>query len=324
MLGSITCRTASIPATSFTRYFTRQDLLTRLALTLPSLFQEVQGIAQASNQLVETIFAWQLIDECWWYLDELTAKGAEDERGHSHQACSAMTCNDGISGITAQTQDLYRHFDGTQVLLRYFDPDGLEILAPSSAGMLAYNGVNSAGLAVCITTVSQLAHQSHGVGSGLMVAALLRCRSIDEALWWLRSVPIASGNSWTLGTRNRSVVAEVSATDVAVVSDGRRGVHTNHPLVLAPVRSPEPFQDSVDRLHQLDTAVHSGATVNDMVNMYSSKPICRSRSGSDPAISVATMIFELSNTLHCHLAPGPLDSDKLVTYTLSTNSDQNN
>ena len=90
------------------------------------LVDEVRGIAEGSGQAFETMFAWQLVDECWWYLDEITGSP------QPHEACSAMAANDGSRGFVAQTQDLYRHVDGSQVMLRYVDEDGLEVLAPST------------------------------------------------------------------------------------------------------------------------------------------------------------------------------------------------
>ena len=277
----------------------------------PELFDEVRGISEGAAQSLEAVFAWQLIDECWWYLDEL--------RGElqPHEACSAMAVNDGTRGIVAQTQDLYRHHDGSQVMLRYLDGDGLEILVPSAAGLLAYNGVNSAGLAICITTLSQLAHQGDGVASGFVMPRLLRCRSVDEALDWLRTTPLASGNSWTLGSSDRSVVVEVSATDVAVVSDDDVAVHTNHVLVQEPVWEYLRFGNSTERLDQLEATVSPSMSVDDVAAMYATGAVCRSRDGDDEVISVGTMIFELGDTEICHYAPGPLDTDELVTYRMT-------
>lgn len=278
----------------------------------PEYMDEVWGISEGAAQSMEAMFAWQLIDECWWYLDEMTGDL------QPHEACSAMAINDGTRGIAAQTQDLYRHFDGSQVMLRYVDDDGLEILAPSAAGLLAYNGVNSAGLAVCITTLSQLAHQTSGVSSGFIVPKLLRCQSVDEALDWLRSVPLASGNSWTLGTRDRSVVVEVSAEGVTIVDDGDRALHTNHTLAQDSVWEYVRFGNSAQRLQQLEDSVSPRMTVDEVAAMYATGAICQSRTGPAEVMSVVTAIFEMDETTQrCHVAPGPLDTETLTTYEMS-------
>ena len=283
---------------------------------VPDLMVEVAGIAEGAGQDFETMFAWQLIDECWWYLDDLEARAFDGTDGR--ERCSALAINHQGRGIVAQTQDLDRHCDGTQVMLRYLDQSGLEILVPSLAGLLALNGVNSAGLAVGITTLSQLPHSPAGVGSGLLVPALLRCAAIDEALALLGRVPIASGNSFVVGARDRSVVVEVSSATVTVSADGSRALHTNHALVQQPHYPYTRFDHSVARLRQLDQCVRPDSTLDDLAAMYAAAPVCQSRTGSGSQMSVGTMIFELGDEQVCHYAPGPLDTDKLVTYRMQT------
>lgn len=275
----------------------------------PDLVEEVRGIAEGANQPFETMLAWQFIDEAWWYLDELLGEMPPLER------CSAFAINHRGNGLAGQTQDLYRHLDGFQVMLRHVD-DELEILIPSVSGLLGFNGVNSAGLAVCITTLSQLAHSSSGLSSGFIVPVLLRCRSIDEALDLLRNTPIASGNSFTLAQRDRSVVVEVSATEITVVDDGGRALHTNHPLRQKPVHVYDRFESSLERLGQLERTVRPDSTLDQMTAMYASGAICQSRSDDSPVVSLGTMLFELGDDQVCHYGPGPLDEEPLITYRM--------
>ena len=276
----------------------------------PELLAEVSGIAEGSAQPFESVFAWQLIDEYWWHLDEA------DGSLHPHGHCSAMAVSCSGRGFLAQTQDLYRHMDGGQVMLRYLDESGLEVLAPSVAGLLALNGVNSAGLAVGITTLDELAHSAHGVGSGFLVPMLLRCRSVNEALALLDRVPIASGNSFLIASRDRGTAVEVSSEAMAVAADGARALHTNHALALEPVRSTPILQNSRLRLEQLDSTVKPESTLAEIAAMYASGAVCKSRDGSDDLMSVGTMIFEMADEQACHYAPGPLDTDQLVTYRM--------
>ncbi|MYA13624.1 MAG: hypothetical protein F4Z26_02780 [Acidimicrobiaceae bacterium] len=282
---------------------------------VPDLMAEVAGIAEGAGQDFETMFAWQLIDECWWYLDELQARDS-DPAADGRERCSALAINHQGRGIVAQTQDLDRHCDGTQVMLRYLDQSGLEILAPSLAGLLALNGVNSAGVAVGITTLSQLQHSRSGVSSGLLVPALLRCETVDEALALLGRVPVASGNSFVIGSRDRSVAVEVSSTALASSADGNRALHTNHALVQPPSHPYQRFDHSVARLRQLDEHVRPDSTLKDLAAMYAAGPVCQSRAGRGYQMSVGTMIFELGDEQRCHYAPGPLDTDELVTYRM--------
>ena len=283
----------------------------------PDLMAEVTGIAEGAGQDFETMFAWQLIDECWWYLDDLEARGSGPAR-NGRERCSALAINHQGRGIVAQTQDLDYHCDGTQVMLRYLDQSGLEILVPSLAGLLALNGINSTGLAVGITTLSQLPHSTSGVASGLLVPMLLRCGTVDEALALLDRVPIASGNSFVIGSCDRSVAVEVSSAALAVSADGDRALHTNHALVQEPVHLYVRFDHSVTRLCQLDERVRPDSTLEDLAAMYACGPVCQSRAGGGVQMSVGTMIFELGDEPACHYAPGPLDTDDLVTYRMQT------
>lgn len=280
----------------------------------PDLMAEVAGIAEGAGQDFETMFAWQLIDECWWFLDDLEVRASRAADGR--ERCSALAINHQGRGIVAQTQDLDRHCDGTQVMLRYLDQSGLEILVPSLAGLLALNGVNSAGLAVGITTLSQLPHSPAGVGSGLLVPMLLRCAAVDEALALLDRVPIASGNSFVIGSRDRSVAVEVSSAALAVSADGDRALHTNHALAQEPLHPHARFDHSVARLRLLDQHVRPDSTLDDLATMYATGPVCQSREGSGTKMSVGTTIFELGDEPGCHYAPGPLDTDELVTYRM--------
>ena len=286
----------------------RSGLRTGVERHAPDLLQEVEGIAEASRQPIETMLAWQFVDESWWYLDEWRAAPPQP-----HERCSAVAVNHAGTGIVAQTMDLPWHFDGTQIMLRYLDDSGLEILAPSVAGLLALNGVNSAGLAVAITGVSQLAHGTGGVSSGFILPMLLRCRTVDEALALLDRTPGASGDSYTLGTRDRSTVVEVSADGMGIVHDGDRALHTNHPLKLAPMVERR-LESSENRLDQLERTVRPDATVDEIAAMFAGGPICKNRNNDGLVVTAATMIFELGDDPICHFASGPLDSEELVSY----------
>ena len=86
----------------------RSGLRTGVGRHAPGLLQEVEGIAEASNQPIETMLAWQFVDETWWYLDKRTRVP------QLHERCSAVAVNHAGTGIVAQTMDLPWHLDGTQ------------------------------------------------------------------------------------------------------------------------------------------------------------------------------------------------------------------
>jgi hypothetical protein len=128
---------------------------------------------------------------------------------------------------------------------------------------------------------------------------------------------VASGNSFVLGQRDRSVIVEASAIAVEIDTDGDRAIHTNHPLTQEPVWDYARFKSSTERFDQLDQAVRSDSSVDELVEMYSSGAICQSRSKPGHIVSVGTMLFELGDSQRCHYAPGPLDTSKLRIYEMT-------
>ena len=64
--------------------------------------------------------------------------------------------------------------------------------------------------------------------------------------------------------------------------------------------------------------MRSDSTLAEIAAMYASGAVCKSRDGSDELMSIGTMVFELGDEQVCHYAPGPLDTDQLVTYRMQT------
>ena len=52
--------------------------------------------------------------------------------------------------------------------------------------------------------------------------------------------------------------------------------------------------------------------------MFAGGPVCKNRNNDGPVVTAATMIFELGDEPVCHFAPGPLDSEELVSYGFRT------
>ena len=107
--------------------------------------EEVRGIAEGADQSFDTMLAYQLMDEEWWYRDSL----ARSRRASFH-ACSAVgVARDGGTSLVAQNMDLPSYYDGTQVLLRLRRDDGPETMVFTPAGILGTTGLNQDGVAVC-------------------------------------------------------------------------------------------------------------------------------------------------------------------------------
>jgi hypothetical protein len=134
--------------------------------------------------------------------------------------------------VLAQNMDLPAFMDGSQLVLRVSGPDQPEALVLTSAGLLGLNGVNAAGVAVCVNTLMMLRHSRRGLPVAAVTRGVLTHRDRDAAVAWLRTVPHASGQHYAVADRNGLVGLECSAGGTAVSSRpaARTLLHTNHPL----------------------------------------------------------------------------------------------
>ena len=283
----------------------------------PNLLEEVRGIAEGARQPFETVFAYQLMDEEWWYrLGRMRARKAPIE------ACSAV----GVvaaerSTLLAQNMDLPSHYDGTQVLLRIKTAGQPEVLIFGPAGLLGTTGLNERGVGVCVNTLPQLRHSARGLPVGFVVRGALAQETADDAAAFVRRVPHASGQNYMLGGPGDLLDLEGSAGGVSEVTrGGTQSIHTNHPLAsddLDESARPERGSTTRARLKKLEelAAAGAGLTVGQIQQTLSDRevPVCVSR-GSD-WITLGSLVMELSDQPVMHIAPGPPAETPYQTVT---------
>jgi isopenicillin-N N-acyltransferase-like protein len=282
----------------------------------PGLLEEVRGIADGARLPFDTVFAYQLMDEEWWYrLSRMRARKAIE-------ACSAVgVISDDQSTLLAQNMDLPSHYDGTQVLLRVKAADQPEVLIFGPAGLLGTTGLNERGVGVCVNTLPQLRHSPIGLPVGFLVRGVLAQHSLDDAAALVRRVPHASGQNYMLGGPGALLDLEGSAGAVTEVKrTGAQSIHTNHPLAsedLDENAQPERRSTSPARLQKLDAMASAGAglSVDQIQETLSDKqaPVCVSR-GSD-WITLGSLVMELSKEPVLHIAPGPPAETAYTTVT---------
>lgn len=192
----------------------------------PDLLDEVRGIAAGANQSFETMLAYQYVDELWAQAGLVAG-----------EKCSTIGVDrDGDTpGFVAQNLDLplWMHAYPTVLRVRYSDRD-LESLVVTLPGLVGANGVNSARVAVGVNTILQLRPSPDGLPVAFVVRGLLAQSSHQDALAFLKRVPHASGQAYTVGGPDASPCFECSAQGaVRWQPEGREGWtwHTNHPLV---------------------------------------------------------------------------------------------
>lgn len=280
----------------------------------PDLHAEVEGVAQGGCVDPRELMAFQWQDEEWWFWC-----GRRPSPKGLGRACTAMGFRDGPHGgaLLAQNMDVPAYLDGGQVLLRIHDDDGMSILVYTVAGLIALNGLNSAGVGVCCNTLMQLQPDAGGLPVAFVVRSVLTMRSVGAVRDFLSGIQHASGQNYMVGDPRNVADFECSAGGVTELLAGSAVVcHTNHPLASKDLRqglNPRALTPatSEERLRCVERAVvdrHRPFGVEAIKETLSdtSVPVClcgdASGSGS---ITIGCLVLELSKKSRLHVAPGP-------------------
>lgn len=300
----------------------------------PDLLEELRGIAEGSGADFDLVYARSLSDEEPWYRREYRLRDVGG-RGCSSVALAARGQQ---PVVVAQNMDTPRWWDGTQVVVRVRNPSGLEALVFTVAGKISLAGMNSAGLAMCCNTLSQLDYSRDGLPEDFVVRGFLAQPTWAEGLGLLASVPHASGQNYTIGAPGCGPLnVECSARGMATEQAGADRptiVHTNHPLRngdqglyrehaarLTAEQVRERFGGTThERLRALEHLAGHGAieTVDQAVAALSAHdgPVCRHGEveGRRDQFTLGCLVMELvPGAPRLHVAPGPPCSTPFTT-----------
>ena len=157
---------------------------TRLSATArvltPHLVEEVTGIAEGAGLEFNTIFAWQCLDEEWWYRIFEKKIGVTETLG-SH--CSLIGCSKerGKPPVVGGNVDIAAEYDGLQVLLRIYDTtSSLQTYAFTFAGMIGIWGLSNRPLGVCANTVLDLNHSAGGLPVAFVIRTILEKSCLSD------------------------------------------------------------------------------------------------------------------------------------------------
>jgi hypothetical protein len=293
----------------------------------PRLLEELRGIAEGAGTDFRYTFVRALSDEEPWYRRErklaaMTAKG-----------CTSLGADarDGRPTVIAQNMDMPGWCDGHQVLLHVIDPSSpVEVFAFTVAGKISLCGMNSAGLGMCCNTLSQLDYARDGLPEDFVVRGFLERASLAAGLEFLRTVPHASGQNYTVaGPGSPAINLECSAGAVAEFRPpqcGDRVYHTNHPIAN---RDQDTFRASTagltseqleqlyygtshPRLAAIERSFGNPATLPTVEGMKAALsshqgPVCRhgEREGRYDHFTLGCLVMELGARPRLHVAPGP-------------------
>lgn len=309
------------------QFIEETDFLAAVEKWTPHLLEEVEGIGEGAGVDFNTIFAWQCVDEEWWYrtsekMLDTNARGLYAEA----ETCSALGClkEGNLPALLAQNLDLPKYYDGFQVLLRIKHPDSsLESFVYTIAGIIGANGLNKQPLGVCVNTLLDLNHAADGLPVAFIVRSVLEQKTLDKATEFIHRIKHASGQNYVIEDSERVVDFECSANKVSefVVDEGlRRVYHTNHALAnddkVASAEEIVNKSTTLARFSVLESRLKDPSktiTVETIKSILSSHegPIC---AHNERSFTSGSLIISLSTPPELHLAWGPPCSKNYETF----------
>jgi isopenicillin-N N-acyltransferase like protein len=293
----------------------------------------LKGLADGARQPYEDVYAFQLVDELWVYLDK--------QSHSSNHHCSAIgvpaTANQ--PAYIAQNIDLENFMHGFQVLLHIAgtasEPEQYII---SCAGLVALGGMNASGTALCLNSLMELKASENGLPVAFIIRKMLSFRGGNEALNFVKTVKHASGQNYIVGVTDSVYDFEASSNEVVryLPKPGRRSIiyHTNHALVNHNVK--EWYRDyhqqvlagetqrsnSETRFASLEQRLTKGPVEvsTDLIKATlrskddATHPICRVYREGGGGFTFSSVVFTLGGKRSVQLSYGSPDQSEYVEY----------
>jgi isopenicillin-N N-acyltransferase-like protein len=286
----------------------------------PGLLDEVRGIADGADVPFDEIYVFQLADEIWsmgkWAMKHKCTAISVNRRGDQPT-------------IVAQTMDIPGFYQKYPTLLRIRYENGSTQMVLTCPGLIGVNGMNSDGVAVCCNTLLQLQPSLEGVPCLFVVRGVLENKNLKSAESWLKKIPHAVGQNYTLGDRSESRAFECCATSkkrFKPVDGADFTFHTNHPLVntdwhpdyVAQCKekkcNPEEGLYVCHRFKTLQQRIQKGNPITEksIIDTLASRD-----SGKGPICgewNYACTVFVLGETPELHISPGRADRYRMQTF----------
>lgn len=192
----------------------------------PDLYEEIRGIADGSGQSFDDLMVFNLLDEFWVYIDDI-----------SKHHCSGMGVPsiNGSTGYIAQNMDIESYTEGYQMVMRLErTPNSPEQFILTHPGAIAFNGMNEKGIGACMNTLMQLKASNKGLPVAFIVRRILNSTDKNDVLNFIQIIPHASGQNYIIGIRGEVFDFEASANKVVRFDPKNTNgtvYHTNHPIV---------------------------------------------------------------------------------------------
>jgi hypothetical protein len=245
----------------------------------PDLWDEVEATARGAGIPLREILLLTFLDEVWG----LT-------RRRSGCSVLARRTADGTSEI-GQTMDLPDWAVGRVVVLRLQSVGSPAALVMTYPGMIGLCGAAHSGVAVAVNALSQFGLSESGLGAAFIVRHLLTLTSAGEVDAFIRRIPHAVGQAYTVAVDGHVMTYESGPDRVELVSatDAHACAHTNHPLAT----EAKPRRSSLARL----AAVQRSLAADDSLEVaLSGDVVVDGHRYRDPNTTFAAFAFRSDET----------------------------
>ncbi len=298
------------------------DYAAAIAAATPDLAEEIRGLAHGAGISWQHALLLQLRREIMGYRKVPAIGGCTTYARAGGCATYARAGSEGTS-VLAQTVDLNGNLDDQIAVLEIAPARShRRTLVLSFAGLLGYLGLNSDGLAVGLNLVLG-GEWRPGLPPYLAIRHLLdTAASVDQAVWILGGLRLASSRSVTLCDQRKSAYVELLDDDMRVV-EASQTAHTNHFLHPDFARSDElnvfARNSSLRRLSACMTglaALRPDAGVEDHFAILSAPPICVPDEGDIRRERTVAGVVMLPSRGEMHVRPGDPSRTKTQVFAL--------
>ncbi len=184
----------------------------------PDLIDELRGVAESSGVSMENLMLLNARNQL---------RPSADSGCTSFSVTAESGCTDG--SLIGQNWDNDPALDPYTLVLTRRPTGRPAFMTITQAGLIAYIGVNDAGLGFCLNTLPAPSRQT-GVPLYFILRKIFECTSLDDAVNTASSADRAIPNNVILATPQGPADLEVTLPGVFVLRGERNGLitHTNH------------------------------------------------------------------------------------------------
>ncbi|MFT3912413.1 MAG: C45 family autoproteolytic acyltransferase/hydrolase [Ferruginibacter sp.] len=299
---------------------------------IPGILDELHGIAEGSGQKFSDVFAFQLVDEFWIYLDK------QFNTNKHHCSGVGVPATNNHPAYIAQNVDLESYMNGYQVLLHI--PPGKnmpEQYIVSCAGLVALSGMNDKGIGLCLNSLMELQASTDGLPVAFIIRAVLNKKNGNEALSFLQNVKHASGQNYIVGIADSVYDFEASANKVIRFFTNKNNsvvYHTNHALVNHDVKdwyksyhekvltgetknrnSEVRFASLEDRFNKQPSDISTDLIKTTLRSKDDERnPVCRAYRGTRYGFTFSSVVYTLGGKRSVQLTYGSPDQSEYNEY----------